>query len=305
MRLGSIDRGWQITTTHFEIRASVGLDEAIAFGRRLEDFFELFTAVAADVIGPRRLPLARLHRTPSATAEPLAPRRHRVDYFGGKPQYVDYLKTRLRDPGIGETLGIYLDDQRISYFFKDDDGQLPVESTLYHEVSHQLLFELAGPTGYQRNAGNYWVFEGLGTYFETVRPRPDGSIQFGGPVGRRFEEARRRIVDLGQFVPTAELVTYDRDTFNARYGRGDVYLHYAEAMALAIFLMDVDRGLHRDGFLEYAADAYNGRLRGGSPPTLFSRVGRKAGDLDRDLLEFLRDSNRSPIASGAGNDDDP
>ena len=304
MRLGSIERGWQITTTHFEIRASVGLDEAIAFGRRLEDFFDLFTSVAADLIGPSRLPLARLQRTPGAVAEPLAPRRHRVDYFGSKQQYIEYLAPHL-GADIDGTLGIYLDDQRVSYSFKDDAGQISVEATLYHEVSHQLLFELAGRTGYQRNAGNYWVFEGLGTYFETVTPRPDGSIQFGGPVGRRFEEAKRRIIEVGQFVPTAELVTFDRDTFNARDNEGDVYLNYAEAMALATFLMDADRGIRRDGFLDYAADAYNGRLRGGFPTTLFSSVGLNAGDLDQELRAFLRKSSPSTIDSDAGIEDAP
>ena len=65
-------------------------------------------------------------------------------------------------------------------------------ATLYHEVSHQLLFESAGRrTTIERNVGNYWVFEGLGTYFETLTAEPDGSLRIGGLVGPRIDEARR------------------------------------------------------------------------------------------------------------------
>ena len=82
----------------------------------------------------------------------------------------------------------------ISYFFKDDGGQLDVTSTLYHEASHQLLFEAAGPSDYTRNVGNYWVFEGLGTYFETIQPEPGGVLRFGGLVGPRIAQARIRLL---------------------------------------------------------------------------------------------------------------
>ena len=45
-------------------------------------------------------------------------------------------------------------------------------ATLYHEASHQILFEI-GRQGraYDKNRANYWVLEGLGTYFETVDRR--------------------------------------------------------------------------------------------------------------------------------------
>ena len=37
----SIERGWKITTEHFEILADVPLSEAIGFGRKLEMFHDL------------------------------------------------------------------------------------------------------------------------------------------------------------------------------------------------------------------------------------------------------------------------
>lgn len=286
LRQGDIASGWQITTPHFKIQASVPLDEGIEFARKLESFFDLFTSVAADVIGPERLQVARLIRDLDAIAPRVASQQHRVFYFGSKGQYVDYLSRLLRNPDIGETLGVYLDDRKISYFFKDEGGQLPVEATLYHEVSHQLLFELAGPSGYQRNAGNYWVFEGLGTYFETVTFQPDGSIRYGGRVGPRIAEARRRMIQGDALIPISRFVTLDRDEFNART-QGDPHLHYAQAIALTVLLMDGDRLANRDGFLDYAADAYRGRLRSGSSLSLASRVGMPYEQLDRKLQDFL------------------
>ena len=82
-----------------------------------------------------------------------------------------------------------------AYFYYYAKGQLPVEANLYHEVSHQLLFETAGRNAYTSNFGNYWVFEGLGTYFETVEPQPDGSLEVGGLVGPRVEVAIQSLVD--------------------------------------------------------------------------------------------------------------
>jgi hypothetical protein len=281
-RLGSISNGWQITTPHFKIQASVPLDEGIDFARRLEAFYDLFTSIAADLIGPERLPLAQLRRKPGAIAPQVAPRQHRVFYFGTKRQYVDYLAPRLRD-------------QKISYFFKDEGGQLPVEATLYHEVSHQLLFELAGPSAYQRNAGNFWVFEGLGTYFETVEELEDGALRYGGRVGARIEEARRRIVDDGDLIPTSRFVALDRANFNGT-NVGDPHLHYAQAIALTVFLMDHDRGIYREAFFSYADDAYRGRLRPGSSRSLADHLGVSYADLDRALTAFLAERDGAEIA---------
>src|SRR5206468_255101 len=100
-----------------------------------------------------------------------------------------------------------------AYFFRDRVGQIPEAATLYHEVSHQLLFETAGRNAYTKNVGNYWVFEGLGTYFETVSPQPDGSLEVGGLVGPRIEEAIKSLVERGRSTPLAEFVELDEYAF--------------------------------------------------------------------------------------------
>ena len=282
--------GWDITTEHFQIHTNVPLSGAISFGRRLETLHEVFFALMADLIGPNELPLARLLRTPGQPPTlPDRPKRQ-VYYFATHDEYIRHL-TPIRGEDK-QSLGIYLPKSEfrrhggISYFFNDKGGQLDVSSTLYHEASHQLLFESAGPDDYNRNRGNFWVFEGLGTYFETLEPQPDGSIRIGGLVGPRIAAAKRRIIDQRDFVPLEPFVKLDRAGFLGDRG-GDVYLHYAEAMAFAVFLMQANQTRYREPFLDYARDAYRGQFRHGNGRPLDDRLDRAYPDLQREFLAYL------------------
>src|SRR5262249_8679415 len=142
-----------------------------------------------------------------------------------------------------------------AYFFRDPDGQIAATATLFHEVSHQLLFEAGGRQNYERNVGNFWGFEGLGAYFETVTIEPDGTMKVGGLVGPRIDAARRMLLENKQFVPTERLVRLGQSAFMKEEL---VYLHYAESMALAVFLMQGHDELYRESFLDYVKAAYSG-----------------------------------------------
>jgi hypothetical protein len=278
---------WRINTEHFEIQTNVTLAEAITFGRQLEAFHDLFMASLADILGDN-LPLVRRFKDPSSTGE-VGYKPHSVYYYASKTEYVDYLTPR-QGPEIADTLGFYdppkAGGKRMTaYFFRDPGGQLPVTATLYHEVSHQLLFETAGPNGYTRNVGNYWVFEGLGTYFETVSPQADGSIEVGGLVGRRIEEGIRTLVGNGQLIPLAEFIAFDQNAFNKK---PDIYQHYQQAMALTVFLMQWHDGFYQDAFLDYVRDAYRGRIKHGTGRELRDRLGQSYATLDSQLLAFLK-----------------
>jgi Protein of unknown function (DUF1570) len=279
---------WYINTEHFEIQTNVTLDEAISFGRRLEAFHDVFMALLADILGDN-LPLVRRFKDPSMTGES-GYKPHSVYYFGSKDEYLDYLTPR-QGPEIAQSLGFYDppkagSNKRLpAYFFRDPNGQLPMTDTLYHEVSHQLLFETAGPNGYTKNVGNYWVFEGLGNYFETVSPQPNGSIEVGGLVGRRMEEAIRSLVDQGRIIPLAEFIDLDQASF---YRRDQIYVHYQQAMALTVFLMQWQQGTYRDAFLDYVRDAYRGRIKHGPGRSLQDRLGQPYAVIDSQLRAFLK-----------------
>jgi Protein of unknown function (DUF1570) len=284
------DPPWQIFTEHFQIKTNVPLAEAISFGRRLEAFHDLFMALMADVQGDYS-PLARRFRDPKLVGEPQT-RQHEVRYFASKEGYVNFLTPKYGQD-MDQTLGFY-DPPKSStgrspaYFFRDPDGDLPVTANLYHEVSHQLLFETAGPNHYTRNTGNYWVFEGLGTYFETVEPQSDGSLEVGGRVGRRMEEAIRSLVDLNLTIPLREFVGFDEANF--RHKDREIYLRYQQAMALTVFLMQGRGGAYREGFLDYVREAYRGRIRGNTGRKLDDRLGETYPILEAQFLSFLKDA---------------
>ena len=172
-----------------------------------------------------------------------------------------------------------------AYFFRDPDGQLPVTATLYHEVSHQLLFETAGPNAYTRNVGNYWVFEGLGTYFETVvaaagrlargrrtgRPPHRGGDQVAGGSGTGHPAGRVH-------RPRPEcLQQRHRDLSPLPAGHGVDGLSHAMA-----------RGTYRDAFLDYVRDAYRGRIKHGAGRSLQDRLGQPYATLDGQFRAFLK-----------------
>ena len=289
MRSGvSGDAAGRYRTEHFEIQTNVPLSEVIAFGRQLEGFHDLFYALLADVIGDSS-PLARRFQGKTPAAERPAP-PHIVYYFATRDEYLDHV-LRRHGRAYEETLGAYIPPRpgkgkrAPAYFFRDVEGQLAATATLYHEVSHQLLFESGAPNAYQKNVGNYWVFEGMGTYFETVTEAPDGSLQFGGPVGPRIQEARKRLVDEGDLIPIAQLVRLD---MKGLYRDEVKYLQYAEAMALTVFLMNARGGEYRDAFLEYFKDACRGRLRLHTGRSLESRLGVSYATLEAQFLDYLK-----------------
>jgi hypothetical protein len=244
----------------------------------------------ADILG-ENLPLVRRFRDPALVGEPNY-KPHLVYYFSSKDEFVEFLSRKVEGADLAQSLGYYDPPKsgrggRVpAYFFRDPDGQLPVTATLYHEVSHQLLFETAGPNAFTKNAGNYWVFEGLGTYFETVEPQPDGSIAVGGLVGRRIEEAIKSLLDRDQVIPLARFVELDQNGFNRP---GQIFLHYQQAMAFTVFLMQWHESTYRDAFLDYVRDAYRGKIKHASGRPLEDRLGQPYSTLDSQFLAFLKD----------------
>jgi hypothetical protein len=131
----------------------------------------------------------------------------------------------------------------------------------------------------------------MGTYFETVTEAPDGSIEFGGPVGPRIQEARKRLVDEAAIIPIAQLVRLD---MKGLYRDEVKYLQYAEAMALTVFLMNARGGEYRDAFLEYFKDACRGRLRLNTGRSLESRLGVSYAALQAQFLDYLKSTAPRP-----------
>ncbi len=163
---------WNISTEHFQIETNVPLAQAIGFGRRLEAFHDLFMALMADVQGESS-PLGRRYHDPELVGEPMS-KPHRVYYFASKDQYLEHLSARYPRDKLERSLGFY-DPPRSrtgrmpAYFFRDPDADVPDTANLYHEVSHQLLFETSGPNRLHPECRELLGIRGTGDLFRDGR----------------------------------------------------------------------------------------------------------------------------------------
>ena len=283
-------QGWRISTEHFKIQTNVPLDEAIAFGQQLEALHEVFQSLFADVIG-ESLPLAQRFRQKSLVEEKAA-KPHSVFYYADRAQYIEAVRPSEGD-GAEISLGIYIPSESNrskrgqAYFFRDQGGEVPTAATLFHEVSHQLLMESdIGKVGdFRKNQGNYWVFEGLGTYFETFTIEPDASsVLIGGFVGPRLIEARKNLFERLKLTPIKPFVLFG----DAEFKSENIYQRYQQANALAAFLMQGEDGAYREDFLTYVRDACLGKLGNGSANTLERRLRISYSELESKLLAYLK-----------------
>ena len=90
--------------------------------------------------------------------------------------------------------------------------------------------------------------------------------------------------------------------------KSEIYLHYQQAMALTVFLMQWHDGTYRDAFLDYVRDAYRGRIKHGAGRSLQDRLGQPYATLDSQFLASSRTAKtgcgaaRRPWLSPAPND---
>ncbi len=215
----SWNQRWHISTEHFQIETNVPLAQAIGFGRRLEAFFDLFMALMADVQGENS-PLARRFRDPELVGEPKT-KLHHVYYFASKGEYLDYLGTRYPVDKVERSLGFY-DPPRSStgripaYFFRDPDGDLPDTANLYHEVSHQLLFETSGPNHYTQNVRELLGLRGAGDLFRDGRT-PARRVARGGRPRRPSDGGGDAVAGRpGPDYPAGTVRCIRRDGLRAR-----------------------------------------------------------------------------------------
>ena len=283
-------------TEHFEIQTNVPLAEAIAFGRQLEAFHELFFALMADVIG------RAASRWPSGSARPDArPReasrrsRTRSTTSPTKEEYVEYLGARSGrghrgepglstcPPGAGKgnrRPGLLLPRPRRPA--RRDRDALPrgLAPAPLRVGRAQRLHEERGQLLGLRRAGDLLR--------DASRPSPTAR---SGSAGWSARGSRRPGSPFaGRRVHPARAASSPRPERGST-GRRRIYLHYAEAMALTVFLMQAATAALPRG----RSSTTSGRLPGaGSAAT-----GRSLEDR---LGSRYRRSRRSSSTSSTGGD---
>lgn len=280
-RLGLKAGHWRLRSEHFEIfvEGEVGRGQALA--EEIEAvhaaWSQLFFAYWNDPAALAR----RLEAGQGSVVPP--PRRHRVVLYEDRASYLAALQPR--EPRIDVTVGMYLPQDKTSYFYWDDD---PPRGTWRHEVTHQLFSEsrrVAPNAGLRRN---FWLLEGIAMYMESVRPL-GGYCRVGGPGVDRLQFARYRQAPRSTEA-LLELV---------QMGRGDMQRSdrvselYSEAAGLCCFLMDGEGARHRKACLQMLQLVYQDR---DEAQNLFQVTGLDPDELLRRYRVFLADVDDEDLA---------
>jgi hypothetical protein len=268
-RRGSIEDGWVVRTDHFLVRTNHSLEAGAELAARLERLHQVWRQLFAGFyLSEREIrELFAGRRQPRRVSQPM-----RVWYYRTKEEYVAAL-TKWQ-PRIAETLGIYFDDRREAHFYAAAETNT---ATLYHEAVHQL-FQETGPSA--RRVGslaNFWIIEGVATYFETLTehldPQAGRRYTIGEATSGRLPAAHRRLHE-GYYVSLAELTTLGKDDLQRR---ADLQQVYSQMAGLTAFLMDAEGGRYREPLVRFLGDVYSGR---DSPDSLTKATGLSFEELD-------------------------
>lgn len=275
-RRGDIKNGWQVRSDHFLVTTNHSLEAAAELAARLERLHQVWRQLFAGfyLSAPEVRELFAGKRDARTQGQPF-----RVFYHRDRRRYAAAL--RRRQPRIAETLGIYFDTDREAHFFAggDQDG-----GTLYHEAVHQLFQESRPAAPQIGNSADFWIVEGVATYFETLSEHagPHTGLYFtvGEATAGRLPAARARL--QGAFyVPLDELT---------RYAKADVQRHpeiaklYSQMAGLAAFLMDADQGRYREPLVRYLEAVYAGH---GGGDSLAAATGASHQQLDAEYRRYM------------------
>jgi hypothetical protein len=264
---------WRLETPHFVIATNHSSREAQELGRQLEDLHCLWRQLFFRYWSSGAALAARF----AGQNEPLARPRPKMNVIlaRDRTEYVAHLAASV--PQVEQTVGIYLNKRRTSFFYAGDTSVYP---TWYHEATHQL-FQEAGPPSIDEpgERQNFWAVEAAALYMESL-VQHDGCWTAGGCEADRLQFARYRTL-AGDALPLARLAAMSREQVQTSPEIGKLYSH---AAGLAHFLIDGQAGRHREAFVDLIAAVYRGE---DSPQSLAQTTGATLDELDQQYRAFL------------------
>jgi hypothetical protein len=269
--------GWQVRTDHFLVTSNHSQAAAAELAAELERLHQVWRQLFAGFSYSER----EVQQLFAGEREPRERHRpFRVVYHRDKSDYV--AKLRRRQPRIAETLGIYFDADREAHFFADDDK---ITVTLYHEAVHQLFQETRTAARHVGDVGNFWIVEGIATYFETLREHRDPEAGLYYTIGEssagRLPAAKARLLAGSFYVPLGELTRLGKDDLQ-RYP--ELAKVYSQSAGLAALLMDGDGGRYREPLVAYLTAVYAGRDK---PDSLSEATGASTAELDAAYRRYM------------------
>ncbi len=276
-------RAWQIRTEHYLIRTNYSLEGGVEMARALEFFHQyLRQSLVAFFYTPQQL--QRLFEGRASNRVSL-PKPHVVYFFRTKSEYVQLLQDRIPQAGI--TNGMYIPEDRIVYTYYNPDPSADMRGTLFHESTHQLLFESLVPPHPIADNANFWAIEGIACYMESAELGPKGIVRVGNPGYSRFQIARYRYVKDGFYIPLAQFTRMGKDEFQHH---PQIARLYTQAAGLTYFFLHYDGGKYKDAFVQFLAQIYgvNSRRKPTRVQSLAELTGVSFEELDKQYGQFMR-----------------
>ena len=289
-RHADMKHGWQVRTDHFQVTTNHSLAAGAELAARLEHLYQIWRQLFAGFYYSEKevRGLFAGDRIARVQARPF-----RVFYHRDRDDYVNALSRR--QPNVGETLGIYFDDVREAHFFATTSsaaGGSPASSatglspvaTLYHEAVHQLFRESKPSVRRIAQMANFWIEEGVATYFETLTEHIDDRaglyFTIGEPTVGRLPMARQRLRE-GYFIPLADLTRLGQEDVQRR---SDVRKLYGEACSLTAFLLSGADGRYREPLVSYLQVVYTNH---DNDESLAEATGASYSELDAAYRQYM------------------
>lgn len=273
--------GWTVRTDHFAVQTNHSLERAVEIATRLEDFQRFFLLTFAEFFSSPD----QIDRMFAGSLGPrIMTNPHKIDYFRTQQEYVAQLIKAI--PQIAITNGLYYTPNRTAYFFDDPKAEDPFD-TLYHEATHQFLYEHTSVDRQIAEDAHFWIIEGIACYMESFRPVA-GGFEIGDPRHIRIEAARYRVLNDRYYVPLRAFAAMGLKEFQSQ--GENLSRNYSQASGLAHFFMHYDNGRYRDALVAHLRALYAVPRRGRSVhvPDLEELTGVSYDELDRQYIGYMK-----------------
>lgn len=253
---------WTVRTEHFQIKTNHSLEKGAELGQKLEVFYNYFKQTyAAFYNSPEQI--KQLLETTTGRSKTRS-QLYKINHFHNKEEYVKKLIKRV--PRIAMTNGLYQLEDRTAYFYYDPLANN--DATVYHEVTHQLMYESHLKQRDIANKGHFWIVEGIANYTESFRVKPNGNgfnddgftYEVGDPRFIRFYWARKRLLEEDYFVPQHQFSRISRIVYQTGT-EAQLQKRYSQAAGLAHFYMHYKKGRYRNALMIYMAQIYHSSPR--------------------------------------------
>lgn len=275
---------WEVRTEHFLVKTNHSLERGVEVATKLEEYHDFF---AQTLVGFFYHPdeLQKLFNAASYSRRNQQAQPFVVHYYRTREEYNRELVERV--PQVAITNGLYHNGSRISYFFHDPKEN--TDSTLYHEATHQMLFETRFSPQNAQWVGqdeNFWIIEGIACYMESLK-RENGKMTLGDPEFVRFYWARNRYLRDNFYVPLAEFASMGMRQFQNQPG-DQLSWSYSQSSGLVHFFMHAEDGAYRDALVQHLSEIYRPNRRIRPVPTLAELTGLSFRELDQKYGEYIR-----------------